>query len=282
MPGEVTIKVKDEKGAEVDKVFKEEDVSKLVQGSSELQGKLDVAQGASAKLKVVQEFMGKYNLDPEGLVANADGAFALVSKLIEEGVIDASGKVLVQKGGEPREPKEPKGSGDVDLDALLKGDTKGLTGDAKLAAIVAKAIEPTMRGLGKTIDEITTVQTGMLRNQWEERILKDYPNLTTDDVRKVFSEAAVKPKMGLLEIAKGVSVAKSTERESLRQEFAKEHGINLEEFDANKLGEKGNAGGAAVMFQGKGFTLSKRRVGKDLIDPAKATREYFKKAGIIR
>jgi hypothetical protein len=280
--GEVIVKSKDAEGKEVETKLDDAAVGKLVGEHSELKGKFEKVEENSAKLKVVQEFMGKYNLDPEGLVANADGAFALVSKLIEEGVIDASGKILVKKGGELKEPDKHRDSGDLDLDALLKGDTKGLTGDAKLAAIVAKAIEPTMKNLGRTIDEITTVQTGMLRNQWENRILKDYPNLTTDDVRKVFSEAAVKPKMGLLEIAKGISDTKSTEGEALRKKHAAEFGINLEEFDANKLGEKGSAGGAAVMFQGKGFTLSKRRVGKDLLDPSKATKEYFRKAGIIR
>jgi hypothetical protein len=260
-------------------------VGKLVAEKAELEAKFSATAGKAEKLKAVEEFAAKHGIGPDELVANADGAFTLISKLMEDGVIDPTGKVLVGKK-EPVKPKEGdhKEPGDIDLDALLKGDTKGLTGEARLMALVSKAIEPTLKNLGKTIDEITTVQTGMLRNSWEQKIQGAYPNLTGDDVRKVFSEAAVKPKMGLLEIAKGLSEAKTKEKEALRKELASELGVNLEEFDANKLAEKGSAGGAAGMFQGMKFTLSKRRAAGDpkLKDPGAATKEYFRKSGILR
>ncbi len=279
--GEVKVKIKDEKGTEIEKTLKDEDVQKVLEGHEGLAARVAAAEGNSAKLKVVQDFMGRINLSPDELIANADGAFTLISKLVEDGIIDPSGKVLVKKGS--GEGGTPKGTDDKSLDELLKGDSKGLTGEAKVAALVNKALESTLKPFAKTLDEITTVQTGMLRNQWEQRILKDYPNLSTDDVRKVFGEAAQKPKLGILEIAKFVSDAKSTSETILREAHAKEFGVDLKAFDENKLMEKGPEGGAGVMFKGKTFTLSKRRESlPGFVDPTKATREYLKKAGVIR
>jgi hypothetical protein len=278
--GEVTVKVKDDKGVEIDKILKDADVQEVLKGQGDLANKLAAAEGNVGKLKVVQDFMGKIGLDPDELIANADGAFTLISKLVEDGIIDPSGKVLVKKGTQ-MEPQAKK-DGDLDLDALMK-DSKGLTGEAKVAALVNKALESTLKPFAKTLDEITTVQTGMLRSQWEQRIQKEYPNLSTDDVRKVFGEAAVKPKLGILEIAKEFSSAKSTSAAALRAVHAKEFGIDLKAFDENKLTEKGPEGGAAVMFQGKTFTLSKRREGlSGFTTPLKATKEYLKKTGVIR
>jgi hypothetical protein len=281
--GEVIIKVKDEKGAEIEQKLDDAAVGKLVTEHSDFKGKLAAAEGKAAKMKVVEEFGAKYGLDPETLVANADGAFTLMGKLIEDGIIDASGKVLVKKGGKEGDvpPKDPA-PGDLDLDALLKGDTKGLTGEAKTAAMVLKALEPVLKGLGKSMEDVTTVQTGMIRGQWEEKLMKAYPNLSKDDVKKVFSEAVAQPKKGLMDIAKGVSESKSTAEGELRKKYAKEWGVNLEQVDANKLDEKGPEVGAGAMFQGKTFTLSKRRVNKDRIDPVKATKEYLRKQGILR
>jgi hypothetical protein len=278
--GEVTVKVKDEKGTEVEKTFKDEDVQRILEGQGTLEGKLAAAEGGAAKLKPVQDFMQKIGLNPDELIQNADGAFTLISKLVEDGIIDPSGKVLVKKGAQME--TRPMKDGDLDLDAVGK-DSKDLSGEAKVAALVNKALESTLKPFAKTLDEITTVQTGMLRNQWEQRIQKEYPNLSTDDVRKVFGEAAGRPKAGILEIAKELSSAKSTSEATLRATHAKEFGVDLKAFDENKLNEKGPEGGAGVMFQGKKFTLSKRREAlPGFVDPRKATQEYLKKAGVIR
>ena len=278
--GEVKVKVKDEKGVESEKTLKDEDVQKVLEGHEGLAARVAAAEGNATKLKVVQDFMGRINLSPDELIANADGAFTLISKLVEDGIIDPSGKVLVKKGTGGDVP--PKKDGD-DLETLLGTDSKGLTGEAKVTMLVNKALESTLKPFAKTLDEITTVQTGMLRNQWEQKILKEYPNLSTDDARKVFGEAAGKPKLGILEIAKGISDAKSTSVATLRAEHAKEFGVDLKAFDENKLLEKGPEGGAGVMFKGKTFTLSKRRESlPGFVDPTKATREYLKKTGVIR
>ena len=279
--GEVTVKVKDEKGIEVEKTLKDADVQKVLEGHGELANRLATVEGNAGKLKVVQDFMGRIGLSPDELIQNADGAFTLISKLVEDGIIDPSGKVLIKKGtgGESL----PKKKDMDDLETLLKEDSKGLTGEAKVAALVNRALESTLKPFAKTLDEITTVQTGMLRNQWEQRILKEYPNLSTEDVRKVFGEAAGKPKLGILEIAKSVSDAKSKDEATLRATHAKEFGVDLKAFDENKLLEKGPEGGAGVMFKGKTFTLSKRRESlPGFVDPTKATREYLKKTGVIR
>ena len=274
-----------------EKEYTPEDITKLEGSVKDLGTKAQTAEQKAASFKAVEDFCAKYNLDPEGLVQNADGAFSLTNRLIEEGIIDPSGKVLVSKtapkakgkGTEDLVPDED----DDELAALLDDKTpKGTPGKAqKLEAMIQKALKSTVEPLSKTLEELTTVQTGMLRDRWEQRIKEKFPNLESDDVSKVFRVAAEDRKHSLLEIAEAASKQKSTVMETLRKKHAEEFGINLEEFDRNKLQEKGSEGGAAVLAQGRKFSLSKRRMqdsGGKLVDPKDASLEYLKKIGAIR
>lgn len=273
-----------------EKEYTPEDITKLEGSVKELGTKAQTAEQRAESFKAVEEFCAKYNLDPAGLVENADGAFILTNRLIEEGIIDPSGKVLVSKTapkGKGKETNDPPPDDDEDLDALLeeKG-SKSTPGKAqKLEAIIQKALKGSIEPLSKTLEELTTVQTGMLRDRWEQRIKEKFPNLESDDVSRVFRVAAEDKKHSLLEIAEAASKQKSTAMDSLRKKHAEEFGINLEEFDRNKLQEKGSEGGAAILAQGRKFSLSKRRMqdsGGKLVDPKDASLEYLKKIGAIR
>jgi hypothetical protein len=266
-----------------DKEYTPEELQSAIQKSESAKGLEERLQGYSK----VDEFTAKFGTDVEGLLENADGAFTLVSKLIDEGIIDSTGKVIVKK--EPVKGKVPGDTppppeGDDLLSALLKGDSKGLKGAEKLEAIVAKAIEPHLVKLGKQVEEVVGVQTGILRQQWQEKIQGKYPDLDDDDVARVFRMASENSKLTLWDCAEKVNSKKSEVLGGLRKKHAQEFGINLEEFDQNKLKEAqgGEGGGAAVMFQGKKFSLSKRRADKDTVDPRDATIAYLKKQGVIR
>jgi hypothetical protein len=265
-----------------EKEYTPDEITKLETSVKELGTKAQTLEQKATSLKVVEDFAAKYSLDPAGLVENADGAFTLVNRLIEEGVIDASGKVLSKAPKDKGKPNDkPPLDDDDDLDALLKGDDKPSRGKAeKLEAIIHRALSPLSKGL----EELTTVQTGMLRDRWEQKIKERYPNLESDDVSGIFAAASRDKKHGLLEIAEAVSRSKTLKETELRAAHAREFGINLEDFDRNKIDEKSSKGGAAAFAQGKQFSLSKRRIqdNKNLVNPADATREYLKKIGAIR
>jgi len=276
--GEVIIKVKDEAGKEVEQKLDDSAVQGIVSKHSELAEELSKVKGSAEKLAVVNDFMVKYGLDPEGLVSNADGAFSLVNRLIEDGVIDTSGQVLVKKGGAEDQVEQE----DVVTVHGVKVPKPKDAGD--VSAAVTKAVQDALAPLTKGLEEVTLVQTSMLRGRWEEKIKTAYPNLTAEDVMKVLSEGAKRPREGLMDIAKEVSGTRSAMEKDLRGKHATEFGVNLEEFDANKLKEKGSEGGAAVMAEGVKFTLSKRRAAGDktFADPEQATREYLRRQGILR
>ena len=270
-----------------EKEYTSDDVAKLEGSVAELGQKAASAEQKAAAFKTVEEFCAKYNLDPQGLVQNADGAFSLVNRLIEEGVIDPTGKVLVSKTAPKdsgRAPDTPPDTED-ELDALLKGDIKKNPEKVqKLESMIQRVIKSTMEPVSKTLEELTTVQTGMLRDRWEQRIKERFPNLESDDVSRVFRAAAEDKKRSLMEVAEIASKQKSQRMDDLRKKHAEEFGINLEEFDRNKLQDKGSEGGAAVLAQGRKFSLSKRRIGDDnkLVNPLDASREYLRKIGAIK
>lgn len=246
--------------------------------AEELQGKLQT-------YGKVDEFCTKYGLDVEGLLENADGAFTLVSKLMDEKIIDQSGKVIQKDEPRPKDQDEPPDDeSEKLLKGLLSGDSKGLKGEEKLLAIASKALGPQLEKLSKQLEEVVGVQTGMLRQGWHDKIQAKYPNLDDDDVARVFRVASENPKLSLWDCAEKVNEAKSKVMGELRKKHAAEFGINLEEFDENRLREAqgGSSSGAATIFQGKKFSFRKRPGDKDVVTPLEASKEYLKKQGIIR
>ena len=63
------------------------------------------ATQAQQVAKVLAEAAGKYDMGPEDYVNQAEGAFALASKLVQEGIINERGEVVGKKAS-PQEDKE--------------------------------------------------------------------------------------------------------------------------------------------------------------------------------
>ena len=243
-----------------------------------------VKQGTAATQKT-QEVAGilaaaeKYGVDAETYLGQAEGAFGVMSQLIADKVIDEKGNILKVEGGKPTDDDS---TGDDDLSKLFNlpgGDSKGLVGADKVAAIVAKALGPQldeMKKLGDRVAAVDKTQGDMIRLNLEEKVTSKFPNLKAGDVSQVFGAAMQDRSKSLWEHAEAASKEKATNVGALREEHAKEFGVNLEKFDENKLKEQEAGGGAGVFFKGKKFSFNAKHGDKDAVTPAKAAAEYIK------
>jgi hypothetical protein len=161
---------------------------------------------------------------------------------------------------------------------LPAGDSKGLTGVDKVAAIVAKALAPQLENiekLGARVAAVDKTQGDMIRLNLEEKVVSKFPNLKPSDVSQVFGSAMQDRNKSLWEHAEIASKAKASTVSSLREEHAKEFGVDLSKFDENKLKEQKAGGGAGVLFEGKKFSFNAKHGDKDSVNPAKAAAEYI-------
>jgi len=202
-----------------------------------------------------------------------------MSQLIADKVIDEKGNTIKAQKKESTNDKNLEG--EVDLDKLFNlsgGDTKGLKGVDKVAAIVAKALEPQLEGikkLGERVAAVDKTQGDMIRLNLEEKVMSKFPNLKPSDVSQVFGSAMQDGSKNLWEHAEAKSKEKEVEMNSLREVHAKEFGVDLEKFNENKLKEQDAGGGAGVMFKGKKFSFNARHGDKDVVSPAKAAADYI-------
>jgi hypothetical protein len=242
-----------------------------------------VKQGTAATQKT-QEVAGilaaaeKYGVDIETYLGQAEGAFGVMSQLIADKVIDEKGNIIKTEpvkltGAEPER--------EVDLDKLLNlsaGGEKGLAGVDKVAAIVAKALEPQLEGikkLGERVAAVDKTQGDMIRLNLEEKVVSKFPNLKPNDVSQVFGSAMQDRSKSLWEHAEAASREKAVGVSDLRKEHAKEFGVNLEKFDENKLKEQEAGGGAGVLFKGKKFSFNAKRGDAETVSPKAAAMEFI-------
>lgn len=224
-----------------------------------------IAQQASATQKTQQvasvlQAAEKYGLSPEDLVQQADGAFAVMSDLIDKGLIDNTGKII-EKKVEPGTPPviDP-------LKPVLPADDTGLVKRME-------TIEKSLALLPDRLGAIERDQTHMIRMDLTDKIKTQHTNLTDDDVTKLFSIAMNDKTKTIWQHAEGLSNVKKSSVADLRKAHAEEFGVDIDKFDANKLNEKDADGGAGVLFKGKKFSFKKGE--KDSISPKQATKEYF-------
>ena len=221
----------------------------------------------------------KYGVDPETYIAQAEGAFGVMSQLITDKVIDEKGNII--KAQVPGNEDKTGDEGELaKLLGLAGGAPKSVAGADKIAAIVAKALEPQLEGmkkLGERVAAVDKTQGDMIRLNLEEKVMSKFPNLKSNEVAQVFGRAMEDRSKSLWEHAEDVSKAKATDISSLREAHAKEFGIDLTKFDENKLNEQEAGGGAGVLFAKKKFKFDARSGDEDAISPAKAAREYIER-----
>ena len=258
-PQSLKIKIGDD-----EKTFTSDDVTNLVNQQASA---TKVSQVASLLNKVSE----KYGVDPDTYVTQAEGAFAVMAKLIEDGFIDETGNVV--------EGKVVKKTADLQVKDVkaIPGSTAGLVGEERIAAIVAKAIGPFQEKIDGLEDDLSR----MYRLDLERQMATKHPELDEDDVSRVFGTAMRDKKKNLWQHAEDFVKGKQAKVLALKREHAKEFGIDLDEFEArNKLKELEKEGGSgAVIMKGKKLSFGGRisKDSKDTITPKEATQAFFKR-----
>ena len=247
-------------------------------GASDIENLLNQQETATKKTQKVAAILSaaeKYGVDVDTYLQQAEGAFDVMSSLIQDKIIDERGNVI-KKQVEPKKEEEPKGDEDLmKLFNLSGDDTSPLKGADKIAAIVAKALEPQLGEVKKLAERVSAVdktQGDMIRLNLEEKVMGKYPNLSRSDVSQVFGSAMADKSKSLWEHAEMLSKVRGAELGELRKKHAEEFGIDLEKFDENKIREQGAEGGAGSFFQGKKFSFNAK--GEDAINPKQAAIEF--------
>lgn len=235
-----------------EKTFKSEDVQNLLSQQASATQK---TQQVSAILKAAE----KFDMKPEDFVSQAEGAFSVIAEMIDQGFVDEKGNILKKKA-------DPK---DIDFTPTPKDKNLGLPAD-KVADIVKKALEPFV----KKLDGLEQDQSQLTRLRIADSIKDSFKNLKDKDISQLFAIANSDRTKTLMQHAETLSKAKVTEQSLTREEIAKEFGIDVKKFDANKLLEQDAKGGASTMFKDKKFSFKK---GKDSVTPRQAMHEFLDK-----
>jgi hypothetical protein len=257
------------------KEYSKEDIQNIL---NQQKAATEKTQKVAAVLSAAQ----KYGVDVDTYLAQAEGAFDVVSNLIQNKVIDEHGKII-QARKELQVEDKVKGSENEDLAKLLNlssGETGALGGEDKIAAIVAKALSPHLEGINKLAERVSAVdrtQGDMIRLQLEDKLSDKYPNLSKSDISQVFGSAMNDKSKSLWEHAEMLSKVRTAELGELRKKHAEEFGVNIDEFDANKMKEQEAGGGAGVLFQGKKFSFNAKPGDENVIDPKKASIEFIER-----
>lgn len=223
----------------------------------------------AAKLKSVA---AKYDIDPEGYLGQAEGALGVISELIEKGIINEKGEI-VQQMNEPRKD-DKKGQDSLD-DLFGKKQEPQSQGASNVEEIVAKA----MAGITAKMDQLAEIQAGMIREDYGRKIKQSFPDLDDDDISRVFASYQRDRSIGLMDHAKKLAEKKGAFVSSLKEQLAKEWGVDLEKLEKEKsendINDAEGKGGAGVLFKGKKFSM--RQSGDDYVSPKEAAKEYFSK-----
>ena len=230
------------------KMFTVADVTNLISQQASATQK---TQQVSSVLKACE----KFGLEPDAFVDQAQGAFSVISDLIEKGLVDEKGNLVEKKGG-------------TGINFPSAGNSNALPAEDKLVGLVAKALEPIIKKLGVLEQD----QTQLTRLRISDSVKGKFKNLEDTDISKLFAVAGNDRSKTLMQHAEEISKQKVKEHSNLRGEFAKEFGVDLTRFDANKLNEQSADGGAGALFQGKKFSFKKK---EGAITPKEATAEYL-------
>lgn len=249
-----------------DKEYSADDVSNLIANTQTLTEK-------GEKLQPILDACARYDMDPAEFLDQATGGLSVISNLIQEGIIDAEGRVVKAA------PKKKDDDDDLNLDDDLKGKKKAAP--RKGDEVILKAIEG-MKGsvddYGKKITRLENIQTTMIHDRYRERIQKKFPDLDDSDADRAIALATNEGKKDVFEYADDVSKAKASSVEKIEKAYATKHGLDydkLKETDENKLKEQEPAGGGAPRLKGKKIKFNAS--GKDEVTPFEAASTYLEK-----
>ena len=236
------------------KEFTPDDVTNLVKQQA------SATQKTQAVASVLQA-CDKYGVDPDTYLNQAEGAFSVVTNLINEGIIDNEGK-LVKKEPDPKPKVEPP------PDTPLKVGADAAT--AKALEAIASKIDT----IGSRIEKVEEGHSSLLQISIENQIKGKHPDFTSEDVSRVLGTAAADPTKDLWQHADTYSKAKTANESALEKKYAEKFGIDLEKFNALNQ-QDGRA--ASAVIEGKKISFDPRK--KDAISPKQAMKEFIARQG---
>lgn len=247
-------------GKEVE--FGPEEVKQLL---SEKATSQEILQQVTPALQAAE----KYGIDPATYIKQAEGAFGVVTDLIDKGVIDRTGKLIEQvhksTGDDPKKGDDLK---KVD-------DPKKETSVPDIVANVLEQVKELVKPLTGKLQEIEETQGGMIRTELEGRIQKQYPGLGHKDLKEIFARAMQDRNKDLWAHAKEVDAETGQEKAKLVEEELKKLGVDVEKIKTlNTIKTQLNTGGAGGLFQGTKISFNPKK-GEKSVKPVDATRAYF-------
>jgi len=220
-------------------------------------------QSAAAAVQAAE----RYGVSVEDFINHAEGTMGAFSELVNQGIIDATGKVVEKKSSS--DDNDPN-KGGPDLSKV----TPEVVSLLKKVDLVSSAIEE----INKRTEGLERDQLRILQRDIHKELKGKHPELNDDDVRKVFGLARGDRNKTVWQHAEEVAGARKVEIKGTRETYAKEFGIDLKKFDANKIDEADpNYGSAALLVKGRKLSFGRRKgKGDDSMSPRQATEEYFK------
>jgi len=239
-------------GIELDgKTYSPGEIKELVQKAAQ-------AEEMITRTKPFTTVAERYQVEPEEFVSQAERALQLIPQLIEHGIITENGEINLKR--EARRSEEPP---------VISAKPKDVSNTElnELSTKVAEMVE--------TIENLRNDNTKLVRLELRREIQKRYPELSDEDVSKLIVKASTERTKPVFDLAKEAVVEKTRTQEELRARFAKEFGIDLAKFDANKIREPGPEGGLGSKFKGKKIVLTNRKIEKGQVSTRDAVREYL-------
>jgi len=188
-------------------------------------------------------------------------------------VIDEKGEIKLKKEPAEPEPKpDPKGS-------LKTFDTKGLVGEERIAAIVAKTVQEHIKPLTEGLDQVKQDITNDRRREIEGLLRRKHEGLDEYDVQRIMGTAMNDQSKSVWEHADVYAKDKSGREAKMKAKWMEEMGIDPEDWETrNKMKNMSPAEGMAAVASGKKISFdSRRRHGKDAVTPRTAMAEFFRR-----
>jgi hypothetical protein len=209
----------------------------------------------------------RYQVDVDTYVQNAEASFALMNELIQQGVIDESGKIKKEEAKPVVAPN---------LQAA------GLSGVSKANAVSAEALVEFHKKFGSLEAELERLKednVGLMRLRLQDKLGQQFPDLDEDDIAKVMATAyKANGKKPVVEVAKEMSEAKKTWMLKQEETFAKKYGLNLDEINKRKqFIESDPSQGAGMLAQGKKISFSTKKGDTNVVTPKEAMAEFMRR-----
>lgn len=242
------------------KTYSQEDLTNLVKQHGEITQK---SQLASKALTAAE----RYQVDVDTYVQNAEASFALMNQLIQEGVIDESGKII---------KKETQQAAQTPTQRAV------IPGLSKAENVSVEALTEFHKKFGTLEEEVNRLRednVGLMRLRLQDKLADQFPDLDEDDIAKVMATAyRANGKKPVVEIAKEASNAKKEWMLKQEEAFAKKYGLDTAELNRKRqFIESDPAQGAGLLAQGKKMVFQPKKGDTNAVTPKQAMAEFMRR-----